>query len=85
MTLNKSKKLVSSSLAQTVSAQLEKWGCLGAWERVWILIDLIQLDLKKQLTVSRLMTEHYRRLYVDTYVELGMLKFKLKGMPNEKL
>ena len=39
-------------------------------------------DLKQQLTISRLMTEHYRRLLVDTYAELRLLKFHLKGWPG---
>ena len=32
--------------------------------------------LKQALTASQLMTEHYRRLLVDTYAELGLLKSK---------
>ena len=41
----------------------------------WGLIQKVQ-DLEQQLAISRLMTEHYRRLLVDTYVELGLLRCK---------
>ena len=48
--------------------------CIAKWE-VEVLFKEI-LDLRQQLTVSRLMTEHYRRLLVDAYVELGLSRCK---------
>ena len=33
-------------------------------------------DLEQALTVSRLMTEHYRQLLVDAYSQIGLLKLE---------
>ena len=40
-------------------------------------------DLEQALFVSRNMTEHYRRLFVDTYAQVGLLNFSVTDLKQK--